>query len=59
MKWAVEMSIHQVAGSLIHNITDKSSKLRLLTFEIRALYHGDVLLEASHIAQIQYQMVLT
>ena len=35
MKWAVEMSIRQVAGSLIHSITDKSSKLRLLTFEIR------------------------
>ena len=37
MKWAVERSICQVATSLIHSITDKSSKLRLLTFEIRGL----------------------
>lgn len=35
MEWAGEMSICQVASGLIHSITDKSSKLRLLTFEMR------------------------
>ena len=37
MKWALERSLSQVATSLIHSITDKSSKLRLLIFEIRGV----------------------
>lgn len=35
MKYAVEIFIRQAAESLICSITDKSSKLRLLTFEFR------------------------